>query len=107
MASTLACQRPKGEATKMSGGAGYPGPQSTRPGPGRPPIAGVEPLDIVPGDAAVVPSGELMLSVAGKPPIAVPCGDRLGRKDGPSSDRPGILWAVGQVPALRQAQRAR
>src|SRR5271166_1273127 len=71
MVSTLACQRPKGEAAKMSGGAGYPGPQSTRPRPGRPPIAGVEPPDMVPGDAGAVPWGKPLVGVSGREPASV------------------------------------
>ncbi len=37
MASTFACHFPNGEAANSSGGSGYPGPQSTRPRPGRAP----------------------------------------------------------------------
>jgi hypothetical protein len=57
MVSTLACRRPKGEAAKVSGGAGYPGPQSTRPGPGRPPIAGVEPPRLTARSRTPPPAG--------------------------------------------------
>ncbi len=37
MASTFVCHFPNGEAANSSGGSAYPGPQSTRPRPGRPP----------------------------------------------------------------------
>src|SRR5271166_2511581 len=71
MVSTLACQRPKGETANWSGGSGYPGPQSTRPEPGRPPIAGVDPPKVVPRDTGTVPWGKLLVGVAGREPASV------------------------------------
>jgi hypothetical protein len=115
MVSTLACQRPYGEAANWSGGRGYPGPQSIRPGPGRPPIAGVEPPHIVPWDAGAVPWGKPLVgvagrettSVAGKPSIAVLPQAGWGARAGFPAIGGAAFGAVGQDPALRRARRAR
>ncbi len=117
MVSTLACQRPYGEAANWSGGSGYPGPQSIRPGPGRPPIAGVEPPDMVPGDPGAVAWGKPPVgvagnrdpaSIAGKPPIAAVLAEaRSGARTGLRAIDGPFFGAVGEVPALRRARRAR
>jgi hypothetical protein len=111
MVSTLACHRPYGEAANWSGGSGYPGPQSTRPRPARPPIAGIEP----PGEAGAVPRGDSPIGVAGretgsaagKPAIAILAEAEPGAIPLLGAISGASLGAVGQVPALRRARRAR
>jgi hypothetical protein len=84
-----------------------------RPGPGRPPIAGVEPADMAPGDASAAERGEPTGGLAGNkypagvPSIAVLSEARWGARAGLRATGEASLGAVGQVPALRRARRAR
>jgi hypothetical protein len=85
-----------------------------RPGPGRPPTAGVEPPDMAPGDLGAVAWGKPPVGVAGtariagNPPIAAVLAEgKSGARMGVRAIDGASFGAVGQVPALSRARRAR